>query len=160
MHSHSVSLRSTQVAGNAQRAVACERVARVLRRALVRSFLKIMVAAVHVKAIIMDNWNCIVICCRRGAGVDECLVQWEASWVDADVAPPGEVVRVLLRRSVDGKEQMLVQWACTWEPIEKVDAAAVEDYVGVVLAVDAGPSKPVKQTVVGRASAKRRKHGW
>jgi hypothetical protein len=108
----------------------------------------------------MDNWNCIVICRRRGAGVDECLVQWEASWVDADVAPPGEVVRVLLRRSVDGKEQMLVQWACTWEPVEKVDAVAVEDYVGVVLVVDAGPSKPVKQTVVGRASAKRRKHGW
>ena len=132
----------------------CERYARA------RSFLKIMVAAVHVTAVIMDNWNCVVICRRRGAGVDECLVQWEASWVDADVAPPGEVVRVLLRRSVDGKEQMLVQWACTWEPIEKVDAAAVEDYVGVVLAVDAGPSRPVKQTVVGRASAKRRKHGW
>jgi hypothetical protein len=55
---------------------------------------------------------------------------------------------------------MLVQWACTWEPVDKVDAAAVDDYVGVVLAVDAGPIKAVKQTVVGRASAKRRKHGW
>ena len=115
--------------------------------------------AVHVRNY-MDSWNCIVVCRRKGAGIDECLVQWECSWVDAGVAPEGEVVRVLLRRSVDGKEQMLVQWACTWEPIEKVDAAAVEDYVGVVLAVDAGPSKPVKQTVVGRASAKRRKHGW
>ena len=36
----------------------------------------------------------------------------------------------------------------------------MEDYVGVVLVADAGPSKPVKQTVVGRTSAKRRKHGW
>ena len=111
---------STQVAGNAQRAVACERVARVLRRALVPALRvraivseKKWLQCCNVKTIIMDNWNCIVICRRRGAGVDECLVQWEASWVDADVAPPGEVVRVLLRRSVEGKEQMLVQWACT-----------------------------------------------
>ena len=109
----------------------------------------------------MDSWNCLVVCRRKGAGVDECLVQWECSWIDADVAPPGEVVRVLLRRSVGGKNQMLVQWACTWEPVEDVDAVAVEDYCGEVLVADAGPRKPVKQTVVGRAAVKRsRNRGW
>jgi hypothetical protein len=110
----------------------------------------------------MDSWNCIVVCRRKGAGIDECLVQWECSWVDAGVAPEGEVVRVLLRRCVDGKEQMLVQWACTWEAIEDVDAAAVEDYPGEVLVADAGPEKPVRQTVVGRAVTRKRprSRGW
>jgi hypothetical protein len=110
----------------------------------------------------MESWNCLVVCRRKGAGVDECLVQWESSWIAADVAPPGEVVRVLLRRCVAGKEQMLVQWACTWEDIKDVDSIAVDDYVGEVLVADAGPQKPVKQTVVGRAVAKKRprNRGW
>lgn len=47
-----------------------------------------------------------------------------------------------------------------WEPVEEVDSVAVEDYCGEVLAADAGPSKPVKQTVVGRAVVKRRNRGW
>ena len=119
-----------------------------------------MYAAVHVICA-MDSWNCVVICRRRGAGVDEVLVQWECSWIDADAIPEGEVVRVLLRRSVGAKSEMLVQWACTWEPVEQVDAAAVEDYCGEVLVADAGPVKPVKQTVAGRGPRKRvRNRGW
>ena len=48
----------------------------------------------------MDSWNCVVVCRRMRGGVDEVLVQWECSWVAAEEAPPGEIVRVLMRRVV------------------------------------------------------------
>ena len=84
----------------------------------------------------MDSWNCVVVCRRTRAGVDEVLVQWECSWiVEGDVAQ-GEVVRTLLRRTVGGRTELLVQWACTWEPVTQVDAAAVEDYCGIVIVED------------------------
>ena len=44
----------------------------------------------------MDSWNCVVVCRRTRASVDEVLVQWECSWIAADEVPQGEVVRTLL----------------------------------------------------------------
>ncbi len=88
------------------------------------------------------------------AGVDEVLVQWECSWVDADVVQPGKIVAVLLRRTVRGQNQMLVQWACTWEPVEQVDAGAVEEYDGDVLVTTGDDSVA---GVGGVAKAQKRK---
>ena len=45
------------------------------------------------------------------------MVQWESCWIDADIAPAGRVIEVLLRRVVRVQNQMLVQWACTMIPI-------------------------------------------
>ena len=89
-----------------------------------------------VNACEMNSWNCVVVCRRTRAGVDEVLVQWECSWIAADEAPPGEIVRTLLRRTVGGRTELLVQWACTWEAVSQVDDAAVEDYCGVVIDED------------------------
>jgi hypothetical protein len=95
------------------------------------------------------------------AGVDEVLVQWECSWVDADVVHPGKIVAVLLRRTVRGQNQMLVQWACTWEPVEQVDAGAVEEYDGDVLVTTGDESVAVSQAleavVGGVAKAQKRR---
>jgi hypothetical protein len=61
-----------------------------------------------------------------------------------------------MRRVVGQKHEMLVQWACTWETVGGVDAAAVTDYVGAVFVVEnADAAKAVKQTVVGRPARKR-----
>lgn len=75
-------------------------------------------------------------------------MQWECSWIAEDEVAQGEVVRTLLRRTAGGKTEMLVQWACTWEPVEQVDAAAVEDYCGVVILEDV-----VAPTTVGGGQA-------
>ncbi len=109
----------------------------------------------------MESYNCVVVCRRKRAGVDEVLVQWECSWVDADVVPLGEVMRVLMRRTIGSKHEMLVQWACTWEPVGQVDVGAVEDYVGDVFGLEVDAVADVKQSVVGRvARIKRRNRGW
>ena len=64
------------------------------------------------------------------------------------MVPQGEFVRTLLRRTAGGKTEMLVQWACTWVPVVQVDAAAVEDYCGVVIVEDV-----VAPTTVGGGQA-------
>ncbi len=94
------------------------------------------------------SWNCVVICRRVRAGVDEVLLQWESSWVDADEVPPGRVVEVLLRRTVRGQHQMLVQWACTWSPIELCDAGALEEYDGDVI-IEAESTVPAVAQALG-----------
>ncbi len=95
------------------------------------------------------------------AGVDEVLVQWECSWIDADVVPPGRIMAVLLRRTVRGQNQMLVNWACTWEPVGQVDAGAVEDYDGDVIVETGAESAAVSQelgtSVGGVAKAQKRR---
>ncbi len=107
---------------------------------------------------LMESWNCIVVCRRTRGDHDEVLVQWESSWVDAEVAPEGEVVRVLMRRVVGAKHEMLVQWACTWQAVVDVDAIAVEEYPGPTFVVDeAEAAKAVKQSVVGGKKQKRAK---
>ena len=46
-------------------------------------------------------------------------------------------MEVLLRRTVRGQNQILVQWACTWSPVELCDAGALQEYDGGYgLAVD------------------------
>jgi hypothetical protein len=99
-----------------------------------------------------DSWNCVVVCRRLRAGIDEVLVQWECSWVDADEVAPGKVVAVLLRRTVRGQNQMLVQWACTWEPVGQVDAGAVEEYDGDVI-VEATEQSAVEAQVLDAGAA-------
>ena len=108
-----------------------------------------------------ENWNCVVVCRRLRAGIDEVLVQWECCWIDADVVPPGKVVAVLLKRTVRGQNQMLVQWACTWEPFGQVDPGAVEDYDGDVIVESAEESAVVSQVlgtgVAASATAQKRR---
>ncbi len=106
-----------------------------------------------VNACEMSSWNCVVVCRRTRAGVDEVLVQWECSWIAADAVPQGEVVRTLLRRTVGTKVELLVQWACTWEPVEQVDAAAVGEYCGVVIMEDVVMSAAV---IDGQAAVDRK----
>ena len=114
-----------------------------------------------------DSWNCVVICRRIRAGVDEVLVQWESCWIPADELAPGRVVEVLLRRTVRGENQMLVQWACTWIPVELCDAGALEDYAGDII-IDATADLPaVDQTLAAVAAAvpqvlkrKVKRRGW
>ena len=78
-----------------------------------------------------------------------------------DVVPPGTVVAVLLKRTVRGQNQMLVQWACTWEPFGQVDPGAVEDYDGDVIVESAEESAVVSQVlgtcVAASATAQRRR---
>jgi hypothetical protein len=108
------------------------------------------------------SWNCVVLCRRVRAGVDEVLLQWEGGWIDADEVPPGKVVEVLLRRTVRGQNQMLVQWACTWTPVELCDSGALEEYDGDVIIESATDVPAVSQALgAGGAAApkvKRRKH--
>ena len=103
-----------------------------------------------------------MICRRMRGGVDEVLLQWESTWVDADVVPPGRVVEVLLRRTVRGQNMMLVQWACTWSPVELCDAGALEEYNGDVLVDVAGAATAVvDQTLAQKKKARRaRNRGW
>jgi hypothetical protein len=86
------------------------------------------------------------------AGIDEVLVQWECSWIDADEVPPGKLVAVLLRRTVRGQNQMLVQWACTWEPVGQVDAGAVEEYDGDVI-IESAEQGAVESQVLDTGAA-------
>ena len=57
------------------------------------------------------------------------------------------MVAVLLKRTVRGQNQMLVQWACTWEPVGQVDPGAVEDYDGDVIVESAEESAVVSQVL-------------
>lgn len=100
----------------------------------------------------MDTWTCVVVCRRKRGGVDEVLVQWECSWVDAEEAPPGEIERAHASRCWPETRD-----ACAvGVHVGGVDAAAVTDYVGAVFVVEnADAAKAVKQTVVGRPARKR-----
>ena len=98
------------------------------------------------------SWNCVVICCRVRAGVDEVLLQWESSWIDADVLSPGRVVEVLLRRTVRGQNQMLVQWACTWSAVALCDPGALEEYDGDVI-IESATEVPVVLQALGTGAA-------
>jgi hypothetical protein len=109
------------------------------------------------------SWNCVVVARRVMCGKEEALVQWDCSWVDADIVPEGRVVEVLLRRTVRGQNQMLVQWACTWELVELVDEGALAEFDGPVDEVLVAPG-PVSQAIVAdktkSSSKKRKNHGW
>jgi hypothetical protein len=115
------------------------------------------------------SWNCVVLCRRVRAGVDEVLLQWEGGWIDADEVPPGKVVEVLLRRTVRGQNQMLVQWACTWTPVELCDSGVLEDYDGDVIIESATdvPAVSLALQALGAGDAaapkvkrKKRKNNW
>ena len=97
--------------------------------------------------------NCVVIARRvrdfdgdRTTVVEEALVQWENCWVDADVVHEYRIVEVLLRRTVRDQNEMLVQWACTWEPVDQVDEGALADFDGEVAEVPVNPA-PVDQSL-------------
>ena len=105
-----------------------------------------------------------MICRRSRCGVAEALIQWDSCWVDADAVPEGRVMEVLLRRTVRGQNQMLVQWACTWVPIEFCDGDAMAEYNGDVVVEDAKIVAAVDQTLgvdVAKAKTKRaRNRKW
>ena len=132
------------------------------------ALVKKKISEVQGRSAMSENWNCVVVCRRLRAGIDEVLVQWECCWIDADVVPPGKVVAVLLKRTVRGQNQMLVQWACTWEPVGQVDPGAVEDYDGDVIVESAEESAVVSQvlgtgvaaSVTAQRSRKVRRRNW
>jgi hypothetical protein len=77
------------------------------------------------------------------------------------------VVEVLLRRTVRGENQQLVQWACTWVPVELCDAGALEEYAGDIIIEGTADLPAVVQTLaaVGAAVPKKRVkrrggYGW